>query len=120
MFYLLFKCARTGKPRRGVKTTGRRWSGSELKIAGAKRKGKPLCLCHGRLTKQASERRQITGRGGARKGATPVQWEHPIKWSPERAMDLRRDESLGEVKDHRQAVKPVRAQPLHNGNVPIK
>ena len=36
------------------------------------------------------------------------------------AIDLRRDESLGEAIDHRQAVKPERAQPLHNGNTPIK
>ena len=30
---------------------------------------------------------------------------------------MRRDESLGEAIDHRQVVKPDRAQPLHNGNI---
>ncbi|WP_455537322.1 hypothetical protein [Prevotella koreensis] len=32
MFHLLFKCARTGKLRRGGKTTGRRWSDSETPV----------------------------------------------------------------------------------------
>ena len=41
MFYLLFKCARTGKPRRGDKTTGRRWSDSGTPVNGTIANGKP-------------------------------------------------------------------------------